>query len=178
MTTKCCEKCWYHVADGQGGIVMCLKPLNCPCHQPKPEVKHDEHSTFCRMAGCEEGLPSPTSPEVKCGCMKQEIWPNSHFKGCPLATEENTIHISPASTEEWEKEMLEFRKLLEENNVNIYTDGVPLFKWLRQTLSSHDQQLRQRIVEGIKEIALPKTVGNMAGDYVFVYDFIRFITNL
>lgn len=49
-----------------------------------------------------------------------------------------------------EEKGLEFRKLLESAHVNIYEEGVPLFKWLRSTLTSTIERTRETLDEYIQ----------------------------
>ena len=189
---KCCEKC----VDGLVYPTSVCLIKDCKCHQPKPEAPNcgvkfgvftcpfkkpcKEHPASTEMK-CEHSWLENSNVCYHCGAPRitTSTSPASTEKcaytGLPKLACGHCQHIerelsTPASTEEWEKEFdkhwLEANTLagLEERHENI-----------KSFIRSHDQQLRQRIVEEAEKIIQKE---RFAGAPAALNKLITFITNL
>lgn len=169
----------------QGTLTPCSK--DCPASPASPastkvkcKNRYCASNTAFSQFGCT--CPSPASTEVKC----------EHTKGfkCNLCRDtqiaNNDFKSFPASTEEWEQEFKNKYDGYRNSGVGI-TKSDYLIEYTRSLLSSHDQQLRQRIVEEIekkkKEHCGQKDCGqgqcvNRAARNKTLSDLLTFITNL
>lgn len=115
---------------------------------------------------------NPASTEAKCdGSCKLSLDKQTHFHDSSISGV-----YPPASTEEWKKKYLKIVS-------GVCCDGkgvIESFNFVKDLLFSHDQQLRQRIVEWAENTAIDKQIfpGNYNAEVINKSDLLTFITNL
>ena len=75
--------------------------------------------------------------------------------------------LNNMTNNEWEEEkMLELRKLLEEFHINIYTDGVHIFRFARNLLAQTRQDTVKEVIGKITDVVAYKKKGPVYAEAV------------